>query len=76
MENTLTRDVRILPTKLRLLNATLRRVKHVAVSAILPVIIDGDTGREVQALKVRLEGSSQALSELNRLLDQADLKVS
>ncbi|MDX2084994.1 MAG: hypothetical protein SFZ03_06365 [Candidatus Melainabacteria bacterium] len=67
-------DVRVWP-RVYQLNRYLQQAKNVAISSILPVLVEGEDGSSLPALRIRLEGPSVELCRLTQLLDDADLKV-
>ena len=74
MENTVTEHLRVSP-RIGLLNKYVHKVKKVAISSIHPVYADAE-GRELQAFNIAVEGPAKYLSYFNRLIDDANLKVS
>lgn len=59
--------------KIGLLNKYVQKAKKVAINAIDPIYADNN---EIQGFNVRLEGPPRHMSYLNRLLSDANLKVS
>ncbi len=71
MENTIVEQMRVSP-KIGLLNKYVQKVKKVAISSIHPVYADN----ELQAFNICIEGPPRHMSYFNRLIADANLKVS
>lgn len=59
--------------KIGLLNKYVQKAKKVAINSIDPIYTDNN---EIRGFNVRLEGPPRHMSYLNRLLADANLKVS
>lgn len=59
--------------KIGLLNKYVQKAKKVAINSIDPIYADN---KEIRGFNVRLEGPPRHMSYLNRLLSDANLKVS
>jgi uncharacterized protein (DUF1778 family) len=59
--------------KIGLLNKYVQKAKKVAINAIDPIYADDN---QIRGFNVRLEGPPRHMSYLNRLLSDANLKVS
>jgi hypothetical protein len=64
--------LRVTP-KIGLLNKYVQKVKKVAISSIDPVYA---ANHEIEAFNIRVEGPPRHMSYFNRLLANANLKVS
>lgn len=71
MENTIIEQMRVTP-RIGLLNKYVQKVKKVAISSIHPVYADN----ELQAFNICIEGPPRHMSYFNRLIADANLKVS
>jgi hypothetical protein len=71
-EHFVTEHLRVSP-QIGLLNKYVQKVKKVAISAIDPVYADN---HEIQAFNIRVEGPPRHMSYFNRLIADANLKVS
>jgi hypothetical protein len=61
-----------------LLNRYAQKAKQVAITAISPIFSGSEAEsrrRELQALRIQIEGPQKSLSYFNRLIEGADLKV-
>ena len=74
MERHMTDTVKVSPD-IRKVNSYLRRAKQVAVSSIHPIYVKEEGKRVLSAFNMDLEGPAKHLSYLNRLLDDANLKI-
>lgn len=64
--------------EIRLLNRYAQKAKQVAITAINPVFSGSEAEshrRNLQALRIQVEGPQKSLSYFNRLIEGADLKV-
>ena len=71
METTITEELRVTP-RIGLLNKYVQKAKKVAINSINPVYADN----ELQAFNISIEGSPRHVSYFNRLIADANLKVS
>ncbi len=63
--------------EIRLLNKYVKRAKKVAISAINPILMDSErAGNPVRALNIWVEGPPHHIRYFNRLIDEANLKIS
>jgi hypothetical protein len=67
-----TEHLRVSP-KIGLLNKYVQKVKKVAISSIDPVYADN---HEIAAFNIRVEGPPRQMSYFNRLIADANLRVS
>ena len=71
-EHFVTEHLRVTP-KIGLLNKYVQKVKKVAISSIDPVYA---ANHEIEAFNIRVEGPPRHMSYFNRLIADANLKVS
>lgn len=71
-ESLVTESLRV-THKIGLLNKYIQKAKKVAINSIDPIYADNN---EIRGFNVRLEGPPRHMSYLNRLLSDANLKVS
>jgi hypothetical protein len=71
-EHYVTENLRVSP-KIGLLNKYVQKVKKVAISSIDPIYADNN---EIRGFNIRVEGPPRHMSYFNRLLADANLKVS
>ena len=71
-EHMVTENLRITP-KIGLLNKYVQKVKKVAINSIDPIYTESN---QLQGFNVRMEGPARHMSYLQRLLSDANLKVS
>lgn len=71
-ESLVTESLRV-THKIGLLNKYIQKAKKVAINSIDPIYADNN---EIRGFDVRLEGPPRHMSYLNRLLSDANLKVS
>lgn len=74
MERHMTDIVKVSPD-IRKVNSYLRRAKQVAVSSIHPVYAGEEGDKVLSGFNLNLEGPAKHISYLNRLLDEAHLKL-
>jgi hypothetical protein len=63
--------------EIRLLNRYAQKAKQVAITAINPVFSGSEAEsrrRELQALRIQVEGPQRSLNYFNHLIENADLK--
>ncbi|MBY0451094.1 MAG: hypothetical protein K2X01_10770 [Cyanobacteria bacterium] len=68
-------NFRVVPS-VRLLNKYVQRAKKVAISSINPFFFEDSDGHTQRGLNIRVEGPASHISYFNRLIDQANLKIS